>query len=465
MKRPMNEVSVVPRPVAVVILAAGKGTRMRSTRAKVLHPIGNAPMLHHVLRVAASLAPERLAVVVGHGGDEVESSVHEMRSDAQFVQQHELLGTGHAVLAARETLQGFDGDLFILFGDTPFLTAETLTAMRAARAEADIVALGFEAADPSGYGRLILGEGDRLEAIVETKDATPEQRAIRICNSGVMAGDCQAMLRLLDRVGNANVQGEYYLTDVIGLAREGGLTCRTVLCPEAETLGINDRVQLAGAEALFQARARQAAMLAGATLIAPETVYLSFDTRIGQDVTIHPNVVFGPGVEIGDGCEIKAFCDLEDTALAPDVKIGPFARSRGGTHLDSGVRIGNFVEMKKARLGQGTKAGHLAYLGDAVLGAGVNIGAGTITCNYNGVEKSTTTIEDNAFVGVNTALIAPVTVGKGAYLATGAVVTKDVPEDGFLVARVEPEIRENFAARLLSIFATRKRKRQQEDQT
>ena len=464
MNRPMSEASSIRRPVAAVVLAAGKGTRMRSSLPKVLHPIGNAPMLHHVLRVAASIRPDRLAVVVGHGGADVAAAVHALRPDAHIAEQRELLGTGHAVLAARRALAGFEGDLFILFGDTPFLTAETLAAMQTARDGADFVALGFEAADPAGYGRFILGDGDTLEAIVETRDATPRQREIRICNSGVMAGDCQAMLALLDRVGNANVQGEYYLTDVVGLARSAGMTCRAVLCPEGETLGINDRVQLAGAEAIFQDRARRAAMLGGATLIAPETVFFSLDTRLGQDVTVHPNVVFGPGVEIGDGCEVRAFCHLEDTVLAPDVKVGPFARSRGGTRLASGVRIGNFVETKKATLGEGAKAGHLSYLGDAVLGAGVNIGAGTITCNYDGADKHETTIGDGAFIGVGTALIAPITVGTDAYVGTGTVLTRDVPPDALSLARVEQTNREGVARRLRDRIAARKQQKAEKGQ-
>ena len=447
------------RPVAAVVLAAGKGTRMRSAMPKVLHPIGNAPMLHHALRYAATLAPERIAVVVGHGGDKVAAAAHTWRADIGITEQTEQLGTGHAVLSARAALDGFDGDLFVLFGDTPFIRPDTLQAMSDARQGAEIVALGFEAPDPGRYGRFILGPDNTLEAIVEAKDATPAQLAIRTCNSGVMAGDCRTMLRLLDRIGNQNAQGEYYLTDVIGLARAEGLTCRAVLCDEVETLGINDRVQLAEAEAIFQDRARHAAMMGGATLVAPETVFFSLDTELGQDVTVHPNVVFGPGVRVGDNCEIKAFTHLEDTVLAADVKVGPFARSRGGTDLASGVRIGNFVEMKKARLGEGTKAGHLSYLGDAALGAGVNIGAGTITCNYDGADKHQTTIEDGAFIGVNTALIAPITVGQGAYVGTGTTLTKDVPPDALALARTAQENREGYARRLRDRIAARKRKK------
>lgn len=440
------------RPNAVVILAAGKGTRMKSALPKVLHPIGQAPMLHHAMRSAEALSPAKVVVVAGHEAEAVEKAARAWRPDVEVAQQTQQLGTGHAVLAARDALTGFDGNLFALFGDTPFITHETLHKMEAALSRADVAALGFNAADPGRYGRFILGGEDRLEAIVEAKDATPAQLDITLCNSGVMAGDAQQMLALLDRVGNDNAQGEYYLTDVIGLAHAEGLTCRAVVCDEAETLGINDRVQLSEAEAIFQSRARREAMLGGATLTAPETVFFSLDTRVGQDVLIHPGVVFGPGVTVGDKCEIKAYSHLEDTVLADDVKIGPFARSRGGSQFASGVRIGNFVETKKAVIGEGTKAGHLSYLGDAVLGAGVNIGAGTITCNYDGVLKHQTTISDEAFIGVNTALIAPITVGVGAYIGTGTVLTNDVPDDAMALARTRQVNRENRASRLREHF-------------
>lgn len=451
----MEHTSAPHRPVAIIILAAGKGTRMRSARPKVLHEIGNAPMLHHALATAQTLSPARSVVVVGHGGEAVGAAAKAFDADVHVTVQTKQLGTGHAVLAARDVLGDFDGDLFVLFADTPFIEAETLRAMQIARAEADVVALGFEAADPGRYGRFVLGEDGRLDAIVEAKDASPAELSIHTCNSGLMAADCRTMLRLLGQVGNANAQGEYYLTDVVALANAEGLTCRAAICAETETLGINDRVQLAEAEGIFQTRARHKAMLGGATLLAPETVFFSFDTRISQDVVIHPNVVLGPGVEIADGCEIKAFTHLEQTRLQPDVKVGPFARARGGTELSSGVRIGNFVEMKNAQLGEGTKAGHLTYLGDAVLGAGVNIGAGTITCNYDGVQKHRTIIEDGAFIGVNTALIAPVTVGKGAYVGTGTVLTQDVPTDALAISRVPQSNREGKAGRLRQMFAER----------
>ncbi|MEM9138605.1 MAG: bifunctional UDP-N-acetylglucosamine diphosphorylase/glucosamine-1-phosphate N-acetyltransferase GlmU [Pseudomonadota bacterium] len=444
------------RDAAVVILAAGKGTRMRSDLPKVLHRVGNAPLLHHVMRTAQAFGARRTVVVAGYGADQVQAAAEAFDPAAKLAIQDQQLGTGHAVLSARAALQGFEGDLYVLYADTPFVTVETLFAMQAARERADIAAVGFKAADPGKYGRFILGEESVLEAIVEAKDATPQQLAIDVCNSGLMAGDCQTMLGLLDRVGCENAQGEYYLTDVIGLARGDGLRTEAVLCAEAETQGINDRIQLAAAEAAFQSAARTRAMADGATLLAPETVYFSADTALGRDVVVEPNVVFGPGVRIGDGCVVKAFCHLEDTHLAADVQIGPFARARGGTDLATGVRIGNFVELKKARVGQGSKAGHLSYLGDATLGAGVNIGAGTITCNYDGINKHQTVIDDGAFIGVQTALVAPRHVGKGAYTATGGVLTEDVPDDALAIARARQVNKpQGSASRLRQMIAAK----------
>jgi bifunctional UDP-N-acetylglucosamine pyrophosphorylase/glucosamine-1-phosphate N-acetyltransferase len=447
------------REAAVVILAAGKGTRMRSGIPKVLHPIGNAPMLHHAMRAARSLSPRRCAVVVGHGAEAVGVAARAVEPEAIVAVQERQLGTGHAVLAAREALGGFDGDLFVLFGDTPFLRPETLERMRAARGTADIVVLGFEAAEPGRYGRLLSGADGTLHAIVEAKDATPEQLAVHACNSGVMAGDCATLLRLLERVGNANAQGEYYLTDVVALAREEGLTARVVLCDEAETLGINDRVQLAGAEAVFQARARREAMLAGATLVAPETVFFSLDTRLGRDVVVHPHVVIGPGVSVADGAEILPFSHLEGAELGTGVRVGPFARLRPGTRLAAGSRVGNFVETKNAEIGEGAKVNHLSYIGDAALGAKVNIGAGTITCNYDGFAKHRTEIGEGAFIGVNTALVAPIAVGANAYVGTGTVLTRDVPADALAIARAPQENRPGLASRLREKFLARKNRK------
>jgi bifunctional UDP-N-acetylglucosamine pyrophosphorylase/glucosamine-1-phosphate N-acetyltransferase len=321
--------------------------------------------------------------------------------------------------------------------------------MAAARNEgADLVALGFEATDPGGYGRMVTGPDGALERIVEAKDASAEELAIRIYNSGVMAADRATFFRLLAQVGNDNAKGEYYLTDVIGLARTEGLSARVVRCDEAETLGINDRVQLAEAEAAFQTRARHAAMLGGVTMTAPETVFLAWDTALGRDVTIGPNVVFGPGVEVADRVEIRAFSHLEGCHVGPGAIIGPFARLRFGSDIGETARIGNFVEVKNATVGQGAKVNHLSYVGDATVGARANLGAGTITCNYDGFGKYRTEIGEGAFIGVNTALIAPVNIGDNAYVGTGTVITRDVPEDALALSRVPQTNREGFASRL-----------------
>ncbi len=444
------------RAVAVVILAAGKGTRMRSDLPKALHPIAGAPMLHHAMRAALSLAPARLAVVVGHGGSAVAQAARALAPDAAICEQSQQLGTGHAVRCAADALAGFAGDVVVLFADTPFISAETLARMQAARAAgADIVALGFEAAEPGGYGRMVTGPDATLEAIVEARDASEAERAIRTCNSGLIAADAATLLRLLAGLGRDNAKGEYYLTDIVALARAEGLTARVVRCDEAETLGINDRVDLAAAEAAFQARARRTAMLAGATMVAPETVFLSWDTAIGRDVTIGPNVVLGPGVEIADGAEIHAFSHLEGCRVGPGARVGPFARLRPGAELADGARVGNFVEVKNAVIGAGAKANHLTYVGDAEVGPGANLGAGTITCNYDGFAKHRTEIGPGAFVGVNTALVAPVSIGENAYVGTGTVVTRDVPAEALAIARTQQTNREGYAPRLRARLKSR----------
>ena len=448
------------REIAVVILAAGKGTRMNSDLPKVLHPIAGAPMLHHAMRAALSLNPARLAVVVGPGAGAVATAAHELAPGAAICEQAERLGTGHAVRMADAALADFTGDVFVLYGDTPFISAETLAAMVSARADgADLVALGFDAAQPGGYGRMVTGPGDTLERIVEAKDASEQELAIRTCNSGVMVADSTTLFGLLAQVGNDNAKGEYYLTDVIGQARAQGLSARVVRCDEAETLGINDRVQLAQAEAAFQTRARNAAMLGGVTMTAPETVFLAWDTQLGRDVTIGPNVVFGPGVEVADGARIRAFSHLEACRVGPGAIIGPFARLRPGAEIGADAHIGNFVEIKNARIGQGAKANHLAYVGDATVGARANLGAGTITCNYDGFTKHLTEIGEGAFIGVNTALIAPVSIGDKAYVGTGTVVTRDVPEDALATSRTPQTNREGFAPRLREKMRTRAQNR------
>jgi bifunctional UDP-N-acetylglucosamine pyrophosphorylase/glucosamine-1-phosphate N-acetyltransferase len=369
--------------------------------------------------------------------------------DTAICEQAQQLGTAHAVRMAEDTLADFTGDVFVLYGDTPFITPETLAQMRGTLAAgAGVVALGFEAADPGGYGRMVAGQDDRLQRIVEAKDATDAELAISLCNSGVMAADSATLFRLLGQVGNANAKGEYYLTDAIGLARAEGLDCRVVRCAEAETLGINDRVQLAGAEAEFQVRARRAAMLSGCTMTAPETVYLGWDTRIGRDVTIEPQVMIGPGVSIADGAWIGAFSHLVQTEIGPGARVGPFARLRGGVKIGAGCRIGNFVEMKNVDFGPGAKASHLAYVGDASVGPEANLGAGTVTCNYDGFAKHRTEIGSGAFIGTNSSLVAPVRIGDNAYVGTGTVVTRDVPGDALALARTPQTNREGTAKRL-----------------
>jgi len=437
------------RPTAVVILAAGQGTRMRSDLPKVLHPIAGAPMLHHAMRAALSLAPERVAVVVGHGAAPVAAAANALVPDAAVCEQAEQLGTAHALRMAEPALVGFAGDVYVLFGDTPFLTPATLAAMAAARAGgADLVALGFKAADPTGYGRMIEGADGALMRIVEENDASPAERAIRICNSGMMAMDCAGLFRLAARIGCDNAKGEYYLTDLPALAAADGLRARVVLCAEAETLGINDRVQLAAAEAAYQSRARRAAMLAGCTMTAPETVFLAWDTVIGRDVSIGPNVVFAPGVTVADGAEILGFCHLEGCEIGAGAQVGPFARLRKGARIGPNCKIGNFVEVKNAEFGPGSKASHLTYVGDATVGAGANLGAGTVTCNYDGFGKYRTEIGAGAFIGTHTSLVAPVRVGDNAYVGTGTVVTRDVPGDALALSRTPQENREGLAARM-----------------
>lgn len=445
-----------PRPLAVVILAAGKGTRMRSSIAKVLHPIGGAPMLHHAMGSALSLGPRQVAVVVGHDGEAVAQAAKARLADVAICHQAEQRGTAHAVRAAEAALDGFGGDLLVLYGDTPFLSEATLRALLAERARHGLAVLGFETEAPGRYGRLVRNPDGSLARIVEAKDASPEELAITNCNSGVMTGDCTLMFRLLTKVSDQNAQSEFYLTDLPALAAAEGVTTGVHLCDEAETVGINDRVELADAEVRFQSMARLQAMRDGATLIAPETVFFSVDTQLGQDVTVEPHVVFGPGVTVAEGARIRAFSHLEGATVGPRAIVGPYARLRPGTRLAEDARIGNFVEVKNAEIGAGAKANHLTYLGDAAVGAGANIGAGAVTCNYDGVSKHRTEIGEGAFVGVNTALVAPVSIGPGSYVATGTVVTTDVPEDALAIARTKQENREGSARRLRQVLAARK---------
>jgi bifunctional UDP-N-acetylglucosamine pyrophosphorylase/glucosamine-1-phosphate N-acetyltransferase len=437
-------------PTALIVLAAGQGSRMRSDRPKVLHEVAHAPLLAHALRAGAALEPERVVVVTGHGGDAVGEAARAVDPEAVVVRQQEQLGTGHAVLCAREALDGFEGDVVVLYGDTPFIRPETLEAMIAARrAGAGIVVLGFEAADPGRYGRLI-ADGDRLERIVEAKDATEAERAVRLCNSGVLAADAGTLLALLDQVGRDNAAGEYYLTDVPALARAARMSARVVTCPEAETLGVNTRADLAAAEAAFQARARAAALEDGVTMTAPETVFLAFDTVLGRDVAIEPNVVFGPGVTVESGAIIRAFSHLEGCHVSEGCVVGPYARLRPGAELDRGARVGNFVEIKAAQVHAGAKINHLTYVGDAEIGARANIGAGSVTCNYDGVFKHRTEIGADAFIGSSTMLVAPVRVGAGAMTGSGSVITSDVPDGALAIGRAKQVNRDGLAARLMA---------------
>jgi bifunctional UDP-N-acetylglucosamine pyrophosphorylase/glucosamine-1-phosphate N-acetyltransferase len=435
-------------PTALIVLAAGQGSRMRSDLPKVLHEVAGAPLLAHALDGAAALEPARTIVVVGHGGDAVAAAVEARGRGEEVVRQDEQRGTGHAVLQARDALAGFEGDAVVLYGDTPFVSGETLEAMMAARRDgADVVVLGFEAADPGRYGRLVT-QGDRLERIVEARDATPEELAIGLCNSGVMAADAGLMFDLLSQATPDNAAAEIYLTDVVSLARAARLSARVVTCPEAETLGVNTRADLAAAEAAFQDRARAAALEAGVTMTDPATVHLSHDTHLGRDVTVEPHVVFGPGVTVESGARIRAFSHLEGCHVAEGCVIGPYARLRPGAELDRDVRVGNFVEVKEASVHAGAKINHLSYVGDAEVGAGANLGAGTVTCNYDGVSKHRTVIGAGAFVGSSTMLVAPVRVGEGATTASGSVITQDVPDGALALGRAKQVNKPGLATRL-----------------
>jgi len=409
---------------------------MKSDRPKVLHEIAGRTMLANVLSCAVAAGVRRVAVVVGPGRDDVGAEARRCIPDAEIFVQSERRGTAHAVLAARAALAEGCDDLLALFADTPLVTAPTIRALRVALAEGAAVAvLGFRASDPFGYGRLLRDSEGRLVAIREEKDASDDERAVTLCNGGLMAIDGREALRLLESIDNKNAKGEFYLTDVAEVARAEGRETQVVIADAAEVLGVNDRIQLAQAEAVAQTRLRRAAMAAGATMIAPETVFLSADTVIGRDVTIEPHVVIGPGVEIADGAVIHAFSHLEGARVGEGATVGPYARLRPGAALAERAKVGNFVEIKNANLARGAKVNHLTYIGDADIGANANIGAGTITCNYDGFLKYRTTIGDNAFIGSNSSLVAPVTIGHGAYVGSGSVITKDVPPDSLAVAR------------------------------
>jgi bifunctional UDP-N-acetylglucosamine pyrophosphorylase/glucosamine-1-phosphate N-acetyltransferase len=435
------------RSSLTIVLAAGEGTRMRSATPKVLHPVAGRSLLAHVLAAAPKGRLASLAVVVGPEHEAVVDEIRRVRPDAATFVQRERQGTAHAVLAARDMIARGADDLLIAFGDTPLISSTTFERLRAPLEKgAALAVLGFRAADPTGYGRLLV-EGGRLVAIREEADATDAERAIRLCNAGVMALDGRKALDIIEKIGNANSKREYYLTDAVAVVRELGLEAVVIETGEDEVRGINTKAQLAEAEQIMQSRLRKAALDAGVSMVAPETVYLAADTTFGKDVTIEPFVVIGPGVSISDGAVIHSFSHIVQASIGKNASVGPYARLRPGTSLGDGARIGNFVETKAARLEAGVKVNHLSYVGDAHVGANANIGAGTITCNYDGFGKNRTEIGPGAFIGSNSSLVAPVKIGSGAYIGSGSVITRDVPDDALAVERSQQTNREGGAKR------------------
>ena len=446
------------RTCLIVVLAAGEGTRMRSSRPKVLHAIGGRSLLAHVLDVAGAVRA-RAAVVVGPGQEAVVEAARAVMPGAEFYIQQERRGTAHAVLAAKAALvQGTD-DVVVVFADTPLITPQTVARLRGAvAAGAGVAVLGFRPANPTGYGRLIADPAGRLLAIREEKDASPAERAISLCNAGLMALAGDVALTLLSQIRDDNAKREFYLTDAVAVARTMGVNAVALEAEEDEVRGVNTQGQLAEAEAVLQRRLRAAAHEAGVTIVAPETVYLCADTKFGRDVTIEPYVVFGPGVTVDDGALIRSFSHLEGAHVGRGARVGPFARLRPGANLEVDVHVGNFVEVKEARLEAGAKANHLAYIGDACVGAGANIGAGTITCNYDGFKKHVTEIGREAFIGSNSALVAPVKIGDGSYVASGSVITRDVPADSLAFGRARQVIKEGLATQLRAVLRASKNK-------
>ncbi|MGB7694216.1 MAG: bifunctional UDP-N-acetylglucosamine diphosphorylase/glucosamine-1-phosphate N-acetyltransferase GlmU [Pseudolabrys sp.] len=441
------------RSCLAIVLAAGEGTRMHSRRPKVMHELGGRTLLAHVIAAAKSAGTRDIAVVVGPDRDSVRGEVRRIAPEAQIFEQRERRGTAHAVLSARKAIARGADDILIIFGDTPLVRPQTLAKLRQALADGAAVAvLGFRPADPKGYGRLLL-HGNELAAIREDREASPEERKIGFCNGGLVALAGNHALGILSRIGNKNAKSEYYLTDAVAIARDMGLKAQAIETSEDDVRGINTKTQLAETEAVLQQRLRTAAMEAGVTMVAPETVFLSADTKFGKDVTVEPNVVFGPGVTVEDGAIIRSFSHIEGARVGKGARVGPFARLRPGTDLGKDVHIGNFVEVKEAKIESGAKANHLTYIGDARVGEGANVGAGTITCNYDGVAKHRTDIGKGAFIGSNTALVAPVKVGDGAYIATGTVVTKDVPAGALAIGRIKQTVKEGWANRLRQVKA------------
>jgi bifunctional UDP-N-acetylglucosamine pyrophosphorylase/glucosamine-1-phosphate N-acetyltransferase len=433
---------MISRPFAAVILAAGQGTRMKSAVPKVLHPVASMPMIEHVLAALRPLEPARMILVVAPG---MAAQMPEMRG-VTYVVQPEPRGTGDAVAAAQTALADFAGDVLVLYGDTPLVTASTLETLLTARDTADVVVAGMRLADPAGYGRLIAAPDGTLEAIVEARDCDAAERAINFLNGGPMVVAAERLFALLGAVDRNNAQNEYYLPSIVAIARQRGLVCRAVEVPADDMAGVNDRADLAHVEALMQQRLRLAAMRSGVTMLAPETVFLAADTRIGPDSSIGPHVLFGPGVTIGRNVEILGFSHIAGATVGDGARIGPFARLRPGAELAEDVHVGNFVEVKNTRLGRGVKANHLAYLGDATVGTGTNIGAGTITCNYDGVDKHRTEIGADVFIGTNSSLVAPVRIADGAIVAAGSTITEDVPADALALGRARQATKPGGAA-------------------
>lgn len=436
--------------VLAVVLAAGESTRMKSSKSKVLHTIGNRPMISHVIAALETSGATQVALVVGRDAGPVISAAASGTLDVTPFEQKERLGTGHAVLAARDEIaMGYD-QILVAYGDAPLIESGPLAeALEKVRSGFDVAVIGFETPNPTGYGRLLVANGE-LVAIREEKDATPEERKVTLCNSGLMAINGAKALDLLGKITNGNVKGEYYLTDIVEVVRAQGGKAATVEAPVDTVAGCNNRAELAELEAIWQRKRRHDLMVSGVTMIAPDTVFLSWDTVLGQDVTIEPNVIFGPGVTIESGAVIHAFSHLEGAHVASGANVGPFARLRPGANLQANAKVGNFVEIKKAEIGEGAKVSHLTYIGDATIGANANIGAGTVTCNYDGFNKFETVIGADAFIGSNTLLVAPVTVGQGALTASGSVITEDVPADAAAFGRARQVVKQGYGAEIMA---------------
>jgi bifunctional UDP-N-acetylglucosamine pyrophosphorylase / glucosamine-1-phosphate N-acetyltransferase len=449
---------MITQPLLIVVLAAGKGVRMRSSVPKVLHAVAGRSMLAHALATARAAGADKLALVVAPGMETVRAEAARAAPGIEVFEQPTQAGTGNALLAARPALERHRGDVIVLYADTPLVEAATLRRLVAALdAGAQIAALGFEAPDATGYGRLLLDAKGRVKRICEHNDASEEERRIGLCNAGAMAFRVPELAGLLSRIGNSNAKGEYYLTDVVAIAAADGAITLPASCAPHEALGVNSREQLAAAEAVYQQRARRKVMEAGATMVAPETVWLSFDTAIGRDVTIEPNVFFGPGVVVEDGAHIMANCHLVGARIRKGARVGPFARLRPDADIGESVHVGNFVEVKNAKLEAGAKANHLAYIGDGRVGEGANIGAGTIFCNYDGFNKHFTDVGRGVFVGSNSSLVAPVKIGDGAYIGSGSVITRNVEPDALALERSAQEQRPGWAAKFRAVMSRRKK--------